>query len=170
MSKHAYTTAADVTRSDVEDFLYEEAALLDEWKLQEWLGLLTMDATYRVPSNDSPDSDPRSSLFTIADDIRRIRARVARLEDPAAHAEFPRSRLRRTISNVRIVKAEGQELQIAANFIVYRMRRDEHVRTFVGHYRHTLRVEANGELKLARREAVLDACELGSMGAVSFIL
>ncbi len=30
-------SAKDITRSDVEDFLYEEAALLDEWRLDEWL-------------------------------------------------------------------------------------------------------------------------------------
>ena len=39
----------DVTRATIEDFLYEEAALLDEWRLQEWLDLLTEDATYEVP-------------------------------------------------------------------------------------------------------------------------
>ena len=34
----------DITRSAVEDFLYQEAALLDEWRLDEWLSLLTDDA------------------------------------------------------------------------------------------------------------------------------
>ena len=27
-------------REEVEDFLYQEAALLDEWRLDEWLALL----------------------------------------------------------------------------------------------------------------------------------
>ena len=60
-----------VTREQVEDFLYAEAALLDAWKLDEWLALLTEDAVYRVPSNDKPASDPKDTLFTIADDIHR---------------------------------------------------------------------------------------------------
>ena len=38
-----------VTRAEVEDFLYQEAALLDDWKLNEWEKLLTDDATYYVP-------------------------------------------------------------------------------------------------------------------------
>jgi 3-phenylpropionate/cinnamic acid dioxygenase small subunit len=42
-----------VTRQEVEDFLYEEAALLDEWRLEEWLQLLTEDAAYYVPSTDT---------------------------------------------------------------------------------------------------------------------
>ena len=31
-------TRAVVTRAEVEDFLYHEAALLDEWRLNEWRG------------------------------------------------------------------------------------------------------------------------------------
>ena len=34
-----------VTRAQVEDFLYHEAALLDEWRLNEWEALLADDAS-----------------------------------------------------------------------------------------------------------------------------
>lgn len=158
-----------ISRSQVEEFLYAEAALLDEWRLDEWLALLTEDARYLVPSNDRPDGDPANTLFTIADDIHRIRARVARLKDKAAHAEYPPSRTRRLITNVRITDSDPTELLVQANFVVYRFRRDERLREYVGRYRYRLRV-ANGGLKIARREAVLDAHELASLGAVSFIL
>jgi p-cumate 2,3-dioxygenase subunit beta len=156
-----------VTRAEIEDFLYEEAALLDAWKLDAWLALLTEDAFYRVPSNDRPESDPRGTLFTIADDIARIRSRVTRLKDRAAHAEFPPSRTRRFITNVRIV--EKQPLRVEANFVVHRYRTNDDVRQYVGRYRYLLRREG-GKLKIAGREAVLDAMELGSLGTVSFIL
>jgi hypothetical protein len=33
---------------DVEAFLFEEAALLDTWRLDEWLGLFTADCKYVV--------------------------------------------------------------------------------------------------------------------------
>ena len=156
-----------IGRADVEDFLYHEAALLDAWRLDEWLALLTDDATYRVPSNDQPVSDPKSALFTIADDIRRIRARVTRLKDPHAHAESPRSRTRRLITNVRIV--EQNPLQVEANFVIYRFRGNEDVRQYVGRYRYTLE-RRDGKLKIKSREAILDAMELASLGTVSFIL
>jgi p-cumate 2,3-dioxygenase beta subunit len=156
-----------VTRAEVEDFLYHEAALLDGWKLDEWLELLAEDATYRVPSNDRPQSDPKSALFMIADDIRRIRARVTRLNDPHAHAEWPRSRTRRAISNVRIV---GQDpLRVEANFIIHRFRGNDDVRQYVGQYRFTLE-KRDARLKIKSREAILDAMELASLGTVSFIL
>jgi p-cumate 2,3-dioxygenase beta subunit len=148
-------------------FLYHEAALLDAWKLDEWLALLTEDATYRVPSNDRPQSDPKTALFMIADDIRRIRARVTRLKDPHAHAEYPRSRTRRFISNVRIV--EQNPLRVEANFIVYRFRGNDDKREYVGLYRYTLLPE-KGSFRIQSREAILDAMELASLGTVSFIL
>ena len=151
----------------VEAFLYHEAALLDSWKLDDWLALLTEDAIYRVPSNDRPESDPRTALFMIADDIRRIRARVTRLKDPHAHAEYPRSRTRRFISNVRIV--EQNPLRVEANFIVYRFRGNDDKREYVGHYRYTL-VPEKGSFRIKSREAILDAMELASLGTVSFIL
>ena len=158
-----------VTRQQVEDFLYEEAALLDTWRLDDWLKLLTDDAIYNVPSNDSPNSDSRDTLFIIADDIRRIRARVTRLKDKSAHAEYPPSRTRRMISNVRILSQEGGSLKVEANFSVHRFRRNEGIRNFVGHYRYELRA-GGGQLKIARREAIIDSMELGSLASVSFIL
>lgn len=163
------TTAGSVSRETVEDFLYREAALLDEWKLDEWLGLLTDDACYRVPANDAPDAAPGEALFLIADDIRRIRARVTRLKDRNAHAEYPHSRTRRMVSNVRIVARDGDTLHVEANFVVYRFRRDERIREYVGRYRYRLRASHDG-LRIASREALLDAHELGSLGSVSMIL
>jgi p-cumate 2,3-dioxygenase beta subunit len=166
---NAAPDAASVTRAEVEEFLYTEAAMLDDWQLDEWLALLTADATYHVPSNDRPESNPRGALFTIADDIHRIRARVKRLKDVNAHAESPRSRTRRMIANVRILHAADGRLHVTANFIVNRFRRGSPKREYVGHYHYTLVPTPQG-LRIAARRAVLDSTELGELGAVSFIL
>jgi p-cumate 2,3-dioxygenase beta subunit len=157
------------TRGEVEELFYREAELLDAWRLEEWMGLLTDDATYYVPPNDQPYADHRVTLFTIADSNARLRERVKRISDPNCHAEQPHSRTRRMIGNVRITGTEGETIHVAANFIVHRFRRDEDVRVFVGEYRYRLRREA-GALKIAERRAILDAEELGSLGLVSFIL
>ena len=45
------------TRSEVEQFLYHEAWLLDHGRLEEWLGLFATDATYWIPLQAS-QSDP----------------------------------------------------------------------------------------------------------------
>ena len=161
--------ASTVSRAEVEELFYHEADLLDSWRLDDWLGLLTEDATYYVPPNDKPDADHRYTLFTVADDIVRLRERVIRLKDPNCHAEFPPSRTRRLISNVRVIGADGELVSVAANFIIYRHRRNETPRVFVGHYRYKLKRQG-GRLKIAERRAILDAEELGLMGAVSFLL
>ena len=160
-----------VTREEVENFLFHEAALLDEWRLDEWLALLTDDARYRVPSNDAPSGDPADTLFLIADDIDRLRGRVARLKDPHAHAEFPRSRTRRLVTNIRVsdTNSVSDTILVEANFVVYRFRRGGQESAFVGRYRYQLR-RVDGRLRIALREAILDAEELGRLGAVSFIL
>src|ERR671924_2208437 len=106
-----------ITRQAVEDFLYEEAALLDEWRLDEWLALLTEDAVYEVPSTDTPGGDPRTTLSLIADDRTRIRSRVEQLLGKSAWAENPPSRTRRMISNVRVLQADAEAIHVTANFV-----------------------------------------------------
>jgi p-cumate 2,3-dioxygenase beta subunit len=158
-----------VNRAEVEDFLYHEAALLDEWRLEEWQALLTDDACYYVPSNDQPQSDHRRALFLIADDRERIRQRIIRVLDPNCHAEFPKSRTRRMINNVRILKVESDLISVAANFVCYRFRRYERVREYVGSYHYVLR-RAGDTFRIKERRVLIDAHELGSLGSVSFIL
>ena len=158
-----------VTRAEIEDFLYREAALLDEWRLNEWQELLTDDACYFVPSNDQPESDHHRALFLIADDRERIRQRVIRVLDPNCHAEFPKSRTRRMISNVRILGVEGDLISVAANFVCYRFRRYERIREYVGCYRYQLR-RAGDSCRIKERRVLIDAHELGALGSVSFIL
>lgn len=158
-----------VSRSEVEDFLYNEAALLDDWRLDDWLELLTDDCVYRVPPNDRPEGASADTLFTIADDIARIKARVVRLKSRNAHAEFPHSRIRRLITNVRILTQDQTSITVAANFVVYRFRRNEDVRQYVGTYHYRL-TKGSAGLKIAERIVRLDAMELASLGSVSFIL
>ena len=160
---------ATVSRAEVEDLLYHEADLLDSWRLDDWLELLTDDATYYIPPNDNPNADARYTLFTIADDIVRLRERVIRLKDPNCHAEFPPSRTRRMIGNVRIIGIDGDEIAAAANFTVHRFRYNDLDRVFVGHYRYKLKRQG-GRLKIAERRAILDEQQLGLLGSVSFIL
>jgi p-cumate 2,3-dioxygenase beta subunit len=164
------TPVADaVSRAEIEDLFYHEAELLDAWKLDDWLALMTDDATYYVPPNDKPDADHRFTLFTIADDIVRLRERIIRLKDPNCHAEYPPSRTRRLITNVRVTGHDGDTITASANFAIHRYRRGGAHQEFVGRYHYKLR-RVSGMLKIAERRAILDAEELGALGSVSFIL
>jgi len=157
-----------ITRQAIEDFLYEEAALLDEWRLEEWLQLMTDDASYYVPSTDAPDGDHHDTLFIVSDDITRLRSRVKQLLGRFAHAENPRSRTRRLISNVRIRGVAGDMVRVTANFLVSRTRMEQ-VDTYVGRYEYVL-VQQDGKLKIRERRAILDLDSLRPQGKVSIIL
>ena len=161
------TVAADGLRGRVEDFLFKEAALLDEWRLDEWLDLLTEDARYVVPTTDLPDGDPRRDLVFIDDDMTRLRARVARLLGSHALREQPRSRTRRFVSNVRAEETDDGLVLVSANVLVYRFRAGEGA-PYVGAIDYRLRRDGD-DFKIAHRRAVLDMETLAWHGAVSII-
>ncbi|MCZ0935517.1 MAG: aromatic-ring-hydroxylating dioxygenase subunit beta [Gemmatimonadetes bacterium] len=154
-------------RNQVEAFLFREAALLDEWRLDEWVALFTDDARYVVPSTDLPEGDPVRDLVFIDDDIVRLRARVARLNSRHSHRESPRSRTRRFVSNVRVDETGAEEVRVRANVLVYRFRSGDGA-PYVGTIEYILR-RNGGDLRIAYRRAVLDLEDLAWHGAVSII-
>jgi p-cumate 2,3-dioxygenase beta subunit len=166
----ACDTGVLLRRLEVEDFLYHEAELLDEWRLHDWLDLFTADCRYHVPATDLPDGDPRVTLGLIDDDIVRLRGRVERLNSARAYREFPWSRTRHLITNVRVTTASDpdDELAVVASFAVYRYRKgDEQV--LVGGYHHRLVPGPDG-LRIREKRIVLAAEALQPHGTVSIIL
>jgi p-cumate 2,3-dioxygenase beta subunit len=155
-------------RAEIEEFLYEEAALLDEWRLDAWLALFTEDGTYSVPSTDAPDADPSDTLFLIADDYASLRSRVEQLMGKTTWSENPHARTRRLLGNVRIRRSDGTRLWVTANFAVYRMRSNQ-TATYIGRYEYVLERRAAG-LRIQQRRAILDLESLRDVGKVSFIL
>ena len=161
---------APVTRAEVEDFLYREAALLDEWKLDEWLSDADADdACYYVPPNDHPEGDPPHDAVHPG---RRHRAH------PRAHHAHQDPELPRRVSALAHPaddqqrthrRLDGDLVTVAANFVCYRYRRYERIREYVGAYRYVLKRAGDG-FKIKERRVLIDAHELGTLGSVSFIL
>jgi p-cumate 2,3-dioxygenase beta subunit len=159
----------DVQVDEVEQFLVHEAALLDEWRLDEWLTLMADDARYLVPSLDSPESDPETALFLISDDRRTLQSRVRQLLGRAVWAENPRSRTRRLVTNVRLLGTSGDETRVTANFAVWRFQHEQ-TDVYVGRYLHVLIRGGPAGLLFRERKAVLDLDALRPHGKLSFIL
>lgn len=157
-----------VGRDRVEDFLFHEAALLDEWRLDEWLGLFEPGATYEVPTTDRPNERIDRAQFYVSDDYELLTARVKRLKSKHAHAENPHSRTRRLITNVRVGESEGPAIPVNAAFLIYKIR-DGNVDSFVGRYEHVLAADGEG-LRFRKRRAVLELEVLRPGGRLSFIL
>src|SRR5437667_9190364 len=125
------------TVGEIEEFLIQEAALLDEWRLEEWLALMAEDARYLVPPLDMPEADHRDTLFLIADDRRTLASRVRQLLSGITWAENPRSRTRRLVTNVRLLQVADDAAHVTANFAVWRFQHEQ-TDVYVGRYLHVL--------------------------------
>jgi p-cumate 2,3-dioxygenase subunit beta len=160
--------AAAIGRAEVEDFLFREAALLDAWRLDDWVALFTADAAYVIPSNDTPDGDPDVDLMIVDDDFDRIAARVERLKSRHAHREYPASRTRHQVTNVIVEGVAGGEVRVSAGFTVWRFRNDR-TDWYVGRYDYVLAV-VDRRLRIRSKRATLDMTSLVPAGSVSIIL
>jgi p-cumate 2,3-dioxygenase subunit beta len=159
-----------ITRAQVEDFLFAEAALLDEWRLDEWVTLFDQErGGYYIPTTDHPDGDPNTDLFLIADDMPKLRSRVQQLLSGLTWAENPRSRTRHMVSNVRILGRDGDVLSVTANFVVYRMR-FQNIDPYIGTYHYKLMPRDGRTFTILERRVVLDLEALRPHGKVSFIV
>jgi 3-phenylpropionate/cinnamic acid dioxygenase small subunit len=147
---------------EVEEFLYREASLLDERRLDEWLALCTDDIHYWMPIRRTMNVKDLDSEFTkpgamayFDDDKRTLGLRIQRLAVGRAWAEDPPSRTRHMVSNVRVVAVNANDITVALNFQLYRTRLNSEEDSWIGRREDTLRREG-GQLKLARRYIYLD--------------
>ncbi len=163
------TDTLSVTRTALEDFLYFEAALLDEWRLDEWLALFDEGASYFVPpAGASDDANPATTLFYIADDHHRLTERVKRLKKTTAHSEFPHSTCRRLVSNVRILGGSDAAFRVTSNYITYRSKMGN-TQAYFGHHLYDMRL-LDGAIKITRKTSFIDADDIRDQNKVSIIL
>lgn len=167
-----------VERRHVEEFLYHEAQLMDDWRLKEWLELFEPEGWYIVPSPDTAPEDamtidPYASVCLIADDRHLVEARIIRLESIRAHAESPRTRVTHHVTNVRIHDVDDDVVVVDSNIVVYRWRRG-HLDIYPARCRQRLRRHAGEEpptaFTIIERRVVLDPEALDPVGPISFIL
>jgi len=141
-----------VDRQQVEQFIYHEADLMDEHRYDEWLALWTDDALYWVPSGRD-DIDPKREISLIYDDRVRLQVRITRLKSGFAHAQEPKSRMRRVVSNIVTQEAENGDVVVFSNFLLTELRRGKQD-TFAGRTIHRLRPD-NGSFRLASKKVLL---------------
>jgi len=149
----------------IEQFLYYEARLLDDRRIDEWYELLADDIHYFMPTRynrlkreaDREFSGPHeAALFD--EDKRSIAQRIRRLHTGMAWAEDPPSRTRHLITNVMIRPAPNAgEYEVDSYYLVYRSRLEREVEMFVGTRHDVLRqVDTLAKWQIARRTIILD--------------
>jgi p-cumate 2,3-dioxygenase beta subunit len=158
----------EITRAEVEDFLFLEADLLSAWRWDDWLALFEPGARYEVPTSDGAARPGLEAQYFISDDWDLLQARIIRMKSKHAHAENPPSHTHRLIGNVRHRVTSEATLAVQANFIVHRMR-DGLLDPYVGRYEHQM-VCSDGELRFRLRRAVLLTEAVRPGTRLSFIL
>ena len=159
---------------EVEQFLYDEARLLDERKFDEWLELLTDDIHYWMPIRRTTMMRDIENEFTAPgamaffdDNKTYLGIRVKKMSAGNAWSEDPPSRTRHFVTNIRIVDIEGDDITIDANFHLYRTRLDSEEDSWIGRRKDVIRRE-DGHLKIASRHIFLEQTLIKSQNMSNF--
>lgn len=153
-----------LTREAVEDLLYDEAARLDERRLDDWLELFTEDARYWLPMGIEDAAREPSLIY---DDRARMEERVFRLMDTAAYAQMPPSRTQHDVTNVRLLERTRDRVRVACHLVVHEVRIGDPSqiglampRRVAGRCEYTLRRESDGIWRIEEKIVRLLSREL----------
>lgn len=150
----------------IEQFLYYEAELLDEWQFNDWYDLFPEDSHYRLPVRRNrlkrqrfkDEAAPRGTEMAHFDaDKKTLGLYVAQRESGTNWAEDPYSRTRHMVCNVRIKPSaeEAESFDVRSNFFVYRNRLETEVDTWAGERFDRLRPQGDS-YQIADRVILLD--------------
>jgi 3-phenylpropionate/cinnamic acid dioxygenase small subunit len=155
-------------KDDIEQFLYEEAELLDERRFEDWLELLADDIRYWMPMRRNVKFGELDREFTReGHDINwfdegkdTLVRRVKQILTGVHWAEEPLSRICHSVSNVQILKAtpsmsQPAEVTVKCRFLIYRNRVETETDILVGKREDVLR-NVDGQWKIAQRKIILD--------------
>ena len=158
----------------VERFLYDEAALLDEHRYEEWLALFADDLHYWMPIRRTVSQRDKDREFTKPDEVgffndtkHLLAARVSKLLTGRSWSEDPPSRTRHLITNVRVTADNGTELEVASNFHLYRTRLKSEEDSWIGRRVDVLR-RCGDSFLIARRHIFLEQTVILSRNLSNF--
>lgn len=144
-------------------FYVNEAWMLDERKLEEWLELLTEDVLYFMPRRKNVMRRELEREYTgpgdmnfFEDNKEMMRVRVARLNTDMAWAEDPPSRTTHLISNLIVSPGGTDEVETKTAFIVHKSHLETDSVLYTGWREDVLRREDDG-WKIAKRTILMNA-------------
>lgn len=148
---------------DVEQFLFKEARLLDERRLEEWLDLLSDELQYWMPMRRNIKYGDWDREFTSHekeinwfDEGKDILAGRVRQTDTGVHwPEEPVSRFEHLISNVEVVGVEGDRIRVNSKFHCYQNRLQDEVNQWVGRREDLLCRDPATKFKIVTRKIIL---------------
>jgi len=156
-------------RQEVEEFYYDEAAMLDERRFDEWLDLMHEDIVYFMPmrrnvkfgmheERENTLVDEGISWFN--EDKWTLQKRVEQILTGVHYAEEPLSRVAHLITNIQVTSAlpktgSANEIETSCRFHIYQNRVEDEHYSFVGRRYDTL-VRDGDRMQVKNRRIILD--------------
>ena len=147
-------------------FVYREARLIDEKRLDEWYDLFAEDALYWMPLVRG-QTDPHSHTSLYCEDKFLLKVRIERLKNPLSHSQQQPSFCQHVLQRPERVKSDAtaHEYSMRTPFAYLETRLDEQI-VLGGVAHHDLRWE-DGRLRIAvkriellNRDAALPSIQL----------
>jgi 3-phenylpropionate/cinnamic acid dioxygenase small subunit len=159
---------------EVMDFLIDEAWMLDDGRLDQWLQLMSEDLEYFMPTRATvqrADGDGFSESMGHFDETRAsLQIRVKRvMESPSAWTEAPPSRTRRIISNVQVHQDETtDDISVRSVCLLLRNRLSNPTFDIVPCSREDVLRRHGNSFLLVKRRVLVDQSTLGTANLSMF--
>ncbi|GAA1375232.1 aromatic-ring-hydroxylating dioxygenase subunit beta [Peribacillus frigoritolerans] len=157
-----------------EQWLYDEAQLLDDIEFDDWFDLMHSSLHYQMPVRVNKEGverpDYSTEMFTFNDDIELLKLRVDRLKTDYAWAEIPPSRTRRFVSNVRVKDyVEGEKAVVKSYLLIYRSRSTDIQHDLISGERNDEFIFEEGKWKLSKRIFIVDQSTINTRNLAIFV-
>ena len=173
MSNQSLATSPEEQRA-LERFYFHEARLLDNRQYQQWLGLVSEQISYLMPSRVNVQVDNRArgneDMISVERELEdqesmgcpireetyiHLMVRVERAYKINSWSENPPARTRRIVGNIELMAREGDSFSVLSNFHLYYARPGNEDVIYSGQRRDTLLFQEEG-FHIGRREVVMD--------------
>lgn len=144
-------------------FYTREARYLDDLQFDDWLAGFDESVRYwmpivsnRIGRDVGKELTQPGQLAHFEDDHTSLTNRVKRLQTGRAWAETPPGRTNHMISNIEIMGAADDVLQVRSNFLIYRAHMETDQEIFSGTRKDRVRADDTTGWKVLERVIVLD--------------
>jgi 3-phenylpropionate/cinnamic acid dioxygenase small subunit len=156
----------------IRDFLFNEAALLDQRRYADWFGLLTSDIRYRVAAHATRAAGAEPKEVLILDDAAAdIEVRLKQISNPnLTYSENPAPLMRRFVNNIRVQPGTAPDEFVVESYVLMYRNGGTMAEPFISSIvRRDIVRRVDGALRLASRIAHLDQTVIAMPNLASFV-
>jgi 3-phenylpropionate/cinnamic acid dioxygenase small subunit len=168
----AWVRVAELHYTDIREFLFCEAELLDTRRYDKWFALLAPEIEYRVVARVVRSASAEAREFLVLDDRQvDIKTRIDQISNPKlTFAENPAPFTRRFVSNIRATSNSTSDVfSVESYLLLYRKDASVSEPYLISAVRRDLLRQVAGELRLVKRQVRLDQSVIASANLATFL-